>query len=159
MIGGGNINEKERFYGKPKPTDVEASSSSATTSLPTSDSGRTNFNPKNTPAHLLHVLAGLDRYPNYLSRWNYDLDDVDRLESALEEQLQKVRQQKEQIRLQNSRIENLRVKARDAMKSKHGAETNDDDFDIFSMPTTWNTIREKVIDPRAAKAIFGSKQF
>eukprot|EP00545_Synedropsis_sp_CCMP1620_P005439 CAMPEP_0119030510 /NCGR_PEP_ID=MMETSP1176-20130426/41066_1 /TAXON_ID=265551 /ORGANISM="Synedropsis recta cf, Strain CCMP1620" /LENGTH=463 /DNA_ID=CAMNT_0006986881 /DNA_START=17 /DNA_END=1406 /DNA_ORIENTATION=- len=48
----------------------------------------------NSKAHLLHALEGLDRYPNYLNRWNKD-DDLDELELALEQQLTKVRQQRQ----------------------------------------------------------------
>lgn len=80
-VGGGAINEKARSYGL---EDIEKKQYSA---------GKTNFDPKGKPSHLLHAIHGLDRYPNYLSRWNYEIDDIDRLESALEEQLQKVKEQ------------------------------------------------------------------
>ena len=156
-LGGGAINEKKRLYGK-QPI---ATTSSDTTEL--SKVGKTNFNPEHQPAHLLHALAGLERYPNYLSRWNYDLSDVDRLETALEEQLEKVRKQKQKILKRNSMLDDIREKVTTQNRVERETDSSDDasieTFDVFAGPQNWEQVRKHVLDPRAATAIFGSKQF
>ena len=92
-IGGGAINEKERTFTKSgdppgeSNMDIDGGNSSE-------QSNRSGFDP-NSLSHALHALAGLDRYPNYLSRWAHE--DVDRLEESLERQLQEVRRQKHSI--------------------------------------------------------------
>jgi len=143
-IGGGAINEKERLFGKPKNTNSS------------NGSGKTNFNPQHVPAHLIHALEGLHRYPNYLSRWNYNLEDADRLEASLEEQLAKVRLQKQQVIERNAAIERIVEKSRQGAK-----ETNmqEDDFDLFRGPSSWEEVKKYVLHPRASEAIFGSRQF
>jgi len=160
-VGGGAINEKERHYGKQDDNDPK-----------TSETGKTLFDPQNIPAHLLHALCGVERYPNYLSRWNYDLGDVDRLEQALEEQLAMVRQQKQRVVERNALIQNIQEKVMRksgislALEHEHDDDDDDDleedsnDWkDVFQAPTTWEEIRDEVLDARASKAIFGSKQF
>ena len=84
-IGGGAINEKPRLYRQSSASQSEFQSKSL--------GARSTWNPEQDLSHMLHALVGLDRYPNYLSRFQ-DLDDVIALENALELTLDKVRQQK-----------------------------------------------------------------
>ena len=67
-IGGGAINEKQRLYKQ----------SSAYTTNNIDDSNGNNdtdnqlshtWNPNEHLSHMLHALVGLERYPNYLSRF------------------------------------------------------------------------------------------
>ena len=144
-VGGGAINEKERSYGK----DIPVSQPLAESSSMNEGGSKTNFDPSNQPAHLLHAIVGLDRYPNYLFRWNYDLNDVDHLESALEEQLEKVRSQKQKILDRNEMIATIREKVAARTKVEKAMEDGESDesldhFDIFTMPQTWDEIRNHV---------------
>ena len=148
-IGGGAINEKERTYTKPGgPQDAEDMS---VTEGPVSErsSGSNGFDPSSL-SHALHALAGLDRYPNYLSRWSNE--DVDQLEESLERQLQEVRRQKQSIRDRREGINALL--GRVAKEDPGGTSTQ-----ILTPPTSWEEIRDNVLDPRASDAIFRSKQF
>ena len=75
-IGGGAINEKPRLYQHPsgcagtKNHDMKDSSTAG------------SWNPRDNLSHMMHALVGLDRYPNYLSRFK-DESDMDLLEHAL----------------------------------------------------------------------------
>eukprot|EP00563_Minutocellus_polymorphus_P016659 CAMPEP_0181051584 /NCGR_PEP_ID=MMETSP1070-20121207/17133_1 /TAXON_ID=265543 /ORGANISM="Minutocellus polymorphus, Strain NH13" /LENGTH=384 /DNA_ID=CAMNT_0023130617 /DNA_START=141 /DNA_END=1291 /DNA_ORIENTATION=+ len=137
-IGGGAINEKERTYPTSDAGDRAASGEQSS-----------GFDPNSLP-HALHALAGLDRYPNYLSRWS--VDDMDRLEESLERQLQAVRRQKRSIR---ERRDGIDVLLNRAMKD----DTDGTLTQILTPPTSWEEIRDHVLDPRASDAIFRSKQF
>lgn len=141
-IGGGAINEKERTYAKAGESDMDVDDH------PAIERNHGTFDPSSLP-HALHALAGLDRYPNYLSRWSHE--DIDQLEESLERQLQEVRRQKQSIQDQRDGINVLlrRVMKEDA----EGTLTK-----ILTPPTSWDEIRD-VLDPRASDTIFGSKQF
>ena len=52
QLGGGAINEKQRTLGDDTASNTR------------------HFDPLTQKSHLWHALEGLDRYPNYLSRWN-----------------------------------------------------------------------------------------
>ena len=170
VLGGGSINEKKRFHGdknlrkdvfKNDTNDNETSSSI------------TNFNPQSELSHLLHALAGLDRYPNYVSRWNYNaVQDIERLENALEEQLQKLRKQKNALFERNLRVRQLILEAKEATEQQqqqhHPQQNNhnDEEADIkldwdilLNPPQSWRDIEDHVIDPRCINAIFQSKMF
>jgi len=161
VIGGGSINEKDRIYNSnnfdPSSTfgDLEGSSKTIT-----------NFDPRHKLAHLLHALLGLDRYPNYISRWNYNLlDDVEKLESALVEKLEKVRIQKNKLLERNERVRSI-IQQHDSQHMMKEETTNEEargdngnDFSILSPPTTWKEVRDHILDKRAANAIFKSKMF
>ena len=137
-IGGGAINEKQRVYAKSHDGDHTVSGE---------QSG--GFDPNSLP-HALHALAGLDRYPNYLSRWS--VDEIDRLEVSLERQLQEVRRQKQSTR---ERQDGIDVLLKRVMKEDvDGTLTK-----ILAPPFSWDEIRHHVLDPRAADVIFRSKQF
>lgn len=133
-VGGGAINEKKRNL---KHTTEKQQ-----------DDTPSGYDPVNSRSHLMHTIEGLDRYPNYLSRWSEH--DMDRLEEGLEQQLQKVREQKKVVLRRRRGIEAM-VK-RLTEQEQHWNQ-------LLEPPQTWDDIRELVLDPRAAKAIFKSKQF
>ena len=58
-LGGGAINEKERHYGRVEKKDTDNDDVDDAPSEGTWD-------PTNNLSHMLHAIAGLDRYPNYL---------------------------------------------------------------------------------------------
>jgi len=116
-LGGGAVNEKKRTHrveGRLYRQRGESPPPGKTTT-PTSDRQQQSqsrvdaaFDPVRCKSHLWHALEGLDRYPNYLSRFaddddggSIDADDrgpIGRLEQALELQLAKVRQQRGAVR-------------------------------------------------------------
>jgi len=157
IIGGGAINEKKRNNGNryENHTNFEARE---VESAQQETGCITNFDPQNKLSHLLHAVMGLDRYPNYLSRWNYNLiDDVQKLESALEEQLEKVRLQKKTIVERNEQIRSL-IQSKQQFDNEED-NISDHEYSILSPPTTWQEIRDQILDPRASNAIFNSKMF
>ena len=130
-LGGGAINEKQR---QQIVGDGDGSAESS-------------FEPSSNKSHLWHALEGLDRYPNYLSRWSFE--DVDRLEDALESKLRYVREQRQSIEARRSGLERLwkRLLQQQA------------DWQLFaSPPDSWEAVRE-ILAPETANAIFKSKQF
>jgi hypothetical protein len=92
-------------------------------------------------AHLLHALEGLDRYPNYLNRWNER--DMEELEVALQQQLAKVRQQRQAIQARRGAIAEL---------------TNQQVPASLERPSSWEEVKA-LLDPALVKAIFQSRQF
>ena len=80
-IGGGAINEKIRTYNPNKPSDQSTTLFSG------------GWDPTQNISQFLHAIVGLDRYPNYLSRFQ-NVQDVVALENALKQTLEKVEQQK-----------------------------------------------------------------
>ena len=58
-LGGGAINEKERHYGRVEKKDTDNDDVDDAPSEGTWD-------PTNNLSHMLHAIAGMDRYPNYL---------------------------------------------------------------------------------------------
>lgn len=86
IIGGGAINEKPRTY----------QSFQTSTHDDCTDTGSGSWNPEREVAHMLHAVVGLDRYPNYLSRFN-NIADIEALENALEQELDEVKRQKNEI--------------------------------------------------------------
>lgn len=125
QIGGGAVNEKKR--------------SNRVTAV-------ANYDPINHQSHLYHSLEGLYRYPNYLNRWNNDAD-IERLEEALQAQLNKVRAQRQSIQHRkhgiHSLIQNL-VQREPQWKV------------LLDAPTSWDYLKENIFDPRASKAMFGN---
>lgn len=121
---GGAINEKTRSWTARK-TEIQESTSFSRKSL----------------AHLLHALEGLDRYPNYLNRWNER--DIDELELSLQDQLEKVRQQRGTIRARRTAIMNLTESLMPI---------------TLQQPTSWEQVR-LILDPAFEKTVFQSRQF
>ena len=128
-VGGGAVNEKERTH---RVSEGESASS---------------FDPSLHKAHLFHALEGLDRYPNYLSRWN--VADMERLEASLEGQLQKVREQKQTVLDRRKGIEQLvnMIASRDESIRQ-----------LLRCPESWEQVKE-LLHPDAVKAIFSSRGF
>ena len=153
-IGGGRVNEKERQYRSGSQKQHKNSSpltSCSTVSSQRDDGTNPNFEPAYDPSnhrsHLLHAIEGLNRYPNYLSRWK--CDDVDALEEGLERVLEKVREQK-------SKTEDHRKHMQLAVRQFY---LENPEWKQFSTrPESWDDIRN-ILDPRAAKAIFRSRKF
>ncbi|KAL7556124.1 hypothetical protein ACA910_020206 [Epithemia clementina (nom. ined.)] len=170
-IGGGAINEKDRWVGQPlslptnkrksakrgeKYDDHENSNDHRVDSVTTTTTG---FDPMNHKAHLWHALEGLDRYPNYLSRWNDQ--DMTKLKDALQDQLQKVQAQREQILQRRNAIQRL-------LPSQEDENDNDEKDDISgeisfrelrSAPTNWEFVKTKMLHPTVSRAIFRSHVF
>ena len=97
-IGGGAINEKIRHYQQGNREIHNNNGGGNDTSG--------SWDPQHNVSHMLHALAGLDRYPNYLSRFK-DTSDMDLLETALEARLLDVRKQKLEIAERRSGIKQL----------------------------------------------------
>lgn len=134
-VGGGAVNEKKRSLEKKGGTPVRPSFSP--------------FNPEHIKAHLTHAIEGLERYPNYLSRWN--VQDMDLLERALESKLSEVRRQKTEILQRREGIASLV----EAAGHKMGSEIRN----LQIVPLNWSTVADKILDKGAAKAIFASRMF
>ncbi len=139
-VGGGAINEKKRNI---KETSTKSQNGETDKSEMIS-----GFNPIKSRSHLMHAIEGMDRYPNYQSRWSEQ--DMDRLEEGLENQLQKVRKQKEDVLARRRGIEVMVMRL---------VEQNENWSQLLKPPETWSDVCDKVLDSRAAKAIFKSKQF
>lgn len=92
------------------------------------------FDPQKHRSHLYHAIEGIHRYPNYLQRFQ-SVEEIDSLEAALEQQLQKVRSQRANIEEQRQRI----------TKAIH--VTNE-----FRRPVTWEEI-ESIIHKDVARHI------
>ena len=129
-IGGIAVNEKKR--------------SGVTESHDTSGEVKTWFDPIRHKAHLYHALEGLERYPRYLSRWNND-DDIDRLETALKVQLEKVQSQREEIQ-----------QHRDATKSllhEFLAQSPVEYRTLLQRPDSWDTLKRDILDQKFCHAV------
>jgi len=177
VIGGGAINEKKRFYSGDDAEGRRNGNGNLSTSQRVVDvngnnsTGETddheagdevitkrpsNYDPSNVVSHMLHTFAGLDRYPNYLSRWS--MDDIDTLEDSLEEKLREVRQQKKSIQERRERIMHLVQRA--VMEMGEGGVSDDDGLLSFlNPPKSWDDVRNNILNPRASEAIFKSKFF
>lgn len=131
-IGGGSINEKERLYHR-------TSNKEQTPSSPLSLSA---YDPSNHRSHLIHAIEGLNRYPNYLSRWQEN--DIRALETELEQLLEKVKNQASKATDQHDDIQkHLRVFYKEHPEWE----------DFCRPPETWEDVTDRILDPRAAKAI------
>ena len=145
IVGGGTINEKKRQF----LADADADDSTAT-KHPNRNKGdsSSSFDPSVHKAHLFHALEGLERYPNYLQRWNEE--DLDLLEQALEEKLQQVRQQRKSVVERRSYMSTIVSRL---------VESDERFQQLANPPTSWDYIRDHVLDERASKAIFRSRMF
>jgi hypothetical protein len=144
VVGGGAINEKKRQFLDAQDT-LTKSSLTATT---TDDHKESQFDPLAHKSHLFHALEGLDRYPNYLSRWS--LEDTETLEQALQEQLNLVREQKQAMAKRRQGLDRLVAKL---------VEQDPRWKALLQPPTTWDQVKSTILDPRASKAIFRSQTF
>ena len=158
VIGGGDINEKERQYRRreAQPQPLSSSSSSSSSSTYNKDTNgiddkemkqKSAYNASQQRSHLIHAIEGLDRYPNYLSRWNEP--DIESLEEALEERLEQVKQQKFNISNQRKHIQSV---------LEEFLLEYPEWKDFVREPCCWDDVRN-LLDPRAVNAIFRSKIF
>ena len=111
QLGGGAINEKQRTLGDDTASNTR------------------HFDPLTQKSHLWHALEGLDRYPNYLSRWNDQ--DAQLLEDALQERLEKVRAQRQTIA---SRRQGLDQLVQRLLEREPHFET------LLTPPSTWSEL-------------------
>jgi hypothetical protein len=152
VIGGGDINEKERQYRRREARPPSSSSSSYTDNTGTNVIDDKEMKQKSAynasqRSHLIHAIEGLDRYPNYLSRW--DEPDIESLEQALEERLEQVKQQKLNISNQRKHIQSV---------LEEFLLEYPEWKDFIRKPCCWDDIRN-LLDSRAVNAIFRSKTF
>ncbi len=184
LIGGGAINEKPRSYKSQSfhripsshdgPKIVKSSNDRHDEHVCRADSDdasvETSWDPINNLSHLLHALVGLDRYPNYLSRFQ-NTAEIDLLENALEESLHKVKNQKAAIVEWRKGVQKL-VKTFINSHYFNGEDVgmvdtqNDGVGDyyklwlghpILSPPKTWKELRERnVLTDQAFKTAFQS---
>lgn len=163
-IGGGAINEKKRRF--PPVGAVAATKDDTTTTTTSSEQSDIShyFDPTVHKAHLWHALEGLDRYPNYLSRWN-NVEDMNRLEEALKERLAQVQQQRHDIMERRAQIQKLVqelvVASSSSSNDCEASELHDDTSWkwLVQGPTSWQQVQDRVLDARMSKAIFKSKMF
>ena len=160
VIGGGAINEKERTT--QNRSEITSSTSTARDSKSSNkankddDKTKPSYNPEDNLSQLLHSLVGLDRYPNYLSRFD-DVNDIDRLHCALQAKLRQVTEQRDRERQRRLGISEL---MRRVMKQEEDQEDPSSvDWSVLSPPLNWDTVREEILHPLAAEAIFHSKMF
>ena len=132
QVGGGAVNEKKRAFEKPN-----APSETTLSSPPSSF-----YDPCSNRSHLMHAIEGLDRYPNYLSRWS--IRDTEQLEEALSQRLQQVRKQKEE-----------KLKRRQGFRKlvESICEKNSEFETLLQIPQSWEEIERNILDPRASKAV------
>lgn len=138
-IGGGAINEKKRSFGSPADG---AYADDEKDKLADSD-----FDPILRKSHLFHSIEGLDRYPNYLSRWNEN--DIDLLEEALQHQLKKVQTQRKEVVQRRLEIKTL---------IDHILVQNKSYQKLTVQPSSWEEVHT-ILDASARKAIFRSSWF
>jgi hypothetical protein len=163
FVGGGAVNEKRRsnllgatstIPGSTRTDHLrdipgtQKSDESMSSSSPSLSSPSSSYSPSLHRSHLLHAIEGLDRYPNYLSRWS--MEDAEKLERALEERIDQVRQQKLQVYQQRQAIQQVLEGV--LIDHPHWR-------DFVRVPSTWAEIEERVLDIRATKAIFHSNFF
>lgn len=147
-IGGGAINEKIRTYNPSKPSDQSTTLFSG------------GWDPTQNISQFLHAIVGLDRYPNYLSRFQ-NVQDVVALENALKQTLEKVEQQKNGMVKRRNDIADLvhhynklkreRRLIKDGTVSEAATDTD------LSLPKTWSELkRRNVLHENAFKVAYQS---
>lgn len=140
-IGGGAINEKRRC----RRERISASTLGSARMEGGADGvTRSAFDSKKL-SHSLHAIVGLDRYPNYLNRWN-NSEELDELEASLEQQLELVRAQKK----------NILTWREDALRIVQKAKLLENN--MFKPPKSWEEMAD-LLDPLAAKSLLNKRFF
>ena len=142
IIGGGDINEKTRLFKNSKNKKT----------ISTDHDHSSEINKNEQLSHTLHALVGLNRYPNYLSRW--PVENIDDLEKSLEKNLALIRKQKENIIIRRAGIAKMIQKISSDKNIK-----DEIDLSILNVPTTWQEVKDKILHPQASEAIFQSRMF
>jgi hypothetical protein len=154
IMGGGSINESPRRIRTTTMgthTNCNTVPTASSSSSSSSSSSKTNYDPQHNHAHLLHSIMGLDRYPNYLSRWSYNIHDIDKLQDALTHQLEKVKHQKLNLIERRKRMNEI---------IEHAMATYQDiDWTVLTVPLSWEQVRSDILHEDASKAIFQSRLF
>jgi len=156
QLGGGSINEKQRTF--------QQCSKDNRASITHVDEA---WDPRKNLSHLLHAFVGLNRYPNYMSRYNeYDITAI---EHALEQTLNDVRQQRVEILQRRNGIRELvqKYNALTNPDSIHEEEKTSSDsnnvlhISTLSPPRTWselkNVLSEEAFDVAYRSIISSSK--
>ncbi|KAK1736773.1 2OG-Fe(II) oxygenase family protein [Skeletonema marinoi] len=148
QLGGGAINEKQRTLGNSANSVHEKEES---------------WDPSNKLSHILHSIVGLDRYPNYLSR--YDESDIAAIEHALEQTLNDVRQQRKQVLQRRNGIRELVEKYNNALASpsaihddsQASSDSKNDVLQISSLfqPKSWSQLKD-VLSDEAFEVVYAS---
>jgi hypothetical protein len=161
-LGGGSVNER------PRRRRVEGVETGATTTTVNHDlrpahddddntnhdaTTESHYDPLRHKTHLWHALEGLDRYPNYLSRWN-DESDILRLERALQVQLDRVRQQRRNARSYKRFLRNLIDNDEVLLALPSSTRSL-----LLKPPTSWQELRDRrILDPKIVEAVVSSRQ-
>ena len=170
----GAINEKKRLYDPDNPKMTHPLHPlNNNINISHNNKFKSNFHASQNIPHHLHAMIGLDRYPNYLSRWS--MEDIEELETSMELRLQQVREQKQMIQMQRQSFSDLMKEVVHTLKENHNIHENDDNDNdnddnddndcnenlvtLLTPPSSWSEIQESILDPQASKAIFGSKWF
>lgn len=152
-LGGGAINEKPRLNNPDDNRIINDKNRDRTGS---------SWNPNDELSHMLHALVGLDRYPNYLSRFQH-LSDINSLEKSLEARLSDIRHQKSDIVRRRAGIGQL---VRTYISNESERDLGTEEFDcgelwcdhpLLSPPKTWAELREKkILTDQAFKVAYRS---
>ena len=135
-VGGNAVNEKTRRPSRARYHNDD------------DDTTAIGFDPQRIKSHLYHALEGLDRYPNYLSRWNDDGHvALDRLEGALREALDKVQGQRARVATHRQEMEAL---VQDFWHCHPEYQT------LVQRPSSWHELQQSVFDPQWSRAIVQS---
>jgi hypothetical protein len=144
IMGGGSINETPRG-------NVRTASDLCSRKSSSNMENTTNYDPQHNHAHLLHSIMGLERYPNYLSRWSSNMKDIDKLQNALTHQLDKVKLQKSNLMKRKTFIHDITQRAMTTYPNV--------DWTVLAIPPSWEQVRCDILHEDASKAIFQSKMF
>lgn len=150
MSGGGAINEKKRTFLLDSDDPLSSNENADKDDVTSRNQATTKvFHGSQKQAHFLHAMEGLDRYPNYISRWSPE--DAQDLEDALVQRLEMVRLQKETATLQRERILKL-VKAICEKEPEWNV--------LLTPPRSWEDLKQSdMLDKSTQNAIFRSKFF
>ena len=151
QLGGGAINEKQRTF----------QNSNADNDATINQKTNHTWDPTNNLSHLLHSIVGLDRYPNYLSR--YDESNILSIETALEQTLENVREQKRQVLQRRNGIKDLVEKYNSLTKSasiqddNHTSSASDNVLQITSLlpPKSWSQLKS-ILSAEAFQVVYAS---
>lgn len=160
-IGGGAINEKQRLY------QQEKNNQDKDESMEDKDNNG-SWNPSDSLSHMMHALVGLDRYPNYLSRFK-DEHDMELLERALESRLIDVKRKRKEIHERRAGIEQL-VKRYIINMNENSTQRGNDKIEeagdcsslwnshpLLSAPNTWPDLQARnILQDQAFKVAYQS---
>lgn len=147
----GAINEKQRRYGiDNKPLTCKASSDENNNDSTLLSSS--NYDPLHIRSHLYHTLEGLDRYPNYLSRWNNE-NDIQKLEDTLQ-------YYQDLVKRERQRIESYQNNIIEPILNQINMNNKEEDEKYYSIlckpPESWEVVKDQILHPDIVRIIFDS---